>query len=103
MNIYFLRVPYISLAWFFTIAKNEIQAIEKAARKIDSQTVDFFDPSIFEIKYITICEGNDNGGLDESITGHCYHCPNCNKHLTSLFLCPACFTRYDIPETARYI
>jgi hypothetical protein len=36
-----------------------------------------------------ICDG-------ESISGHLWHCPNCDAHLTSLFLCPECGVRYDM-------
>lgn len=30
-----------------------------------------------------------------SISGHLWHCPMCDSHLTSLFLCPECGIRYD--------
>lgn len=47
---------------------------------------------------LTLCDGRDNSALDASLTGHWWHCPVCNCHLTSLFLCPECGTRYDEPD-----
>lgn len=39
--------------------------------------------------------GGDKSMLDESLTGHNYHCPKCNEHLTSLYLCAECGTRWQ--------
>lgn len=39
------------------------------------------------------CEG-DLTELDAKLSGHRWHCPKCNKHLTSMMLCPECGTRY---------
>lgn len=38
-----------------------------------------------------------------TISGHLWHCPVCDVHLTSLFLCPECGVRYDTAsrEVAR--
>jgi len=41
----------------------------------------------------------DGTALDERLTGHNYHCPDCNKQLTSLGLCGECGKRYDITNT----
>lgn len=35
------------------------------------------------------CESRIRG-----LSGHQLHCPRCNEHLTSLFLCPMCGQRY---------
>lgn len=35
-----------------------------------------------------VCDG-------ENISKHLWHCPVCDAHLTSLFLCPECGIRYD--------
>jgi hypothetical protein len=32
-----------------------------------------------------------------SLSGHDWHCPACDHHLTSLYLCPACGVRYTPP------
>ena len=29
------------------------------------------------------------------LSGHLWHCPNCDVHLTSLMFCPECGVRYD--------
>ncbi len=42
-----------------------------------------------------VCNGKDETELDESITGHKLHCQKCNHHLTSLYHCPNCNTRYE--------
>ena len=34
-------------------------------------------------------------GLDFNLTGHNEHCPDCDTHLTSLYLCPDCGIRYE--------
>lgn len=44
---------------------------------------------------LRLCRG-DESELDESLTGHKYHCPKCDVHLTSLGLCPNCGTRFEI-------
>ena len=44
---------------------------------------------------LRLCMGDKNQ-LDESLTGHKYHCPKCDVHLTSLGLCGECGTRYNI-------
>lgn len=47
------------------------------------------------------CNG-DATQLDAKLAGHEWHCPRCDKHLTSGMLCPECGTRYtdcDIWET----
>lgn len=44
------------------------------------------------------CNGRDRSQLDEALTGHRYHCPKCNVHLTSGLLCPKCGKRYDWPR-----
>jgi hypothetical protein len=31
----------------------------------------------------------------KDLSGHDLHCPDCDKHLTSLFLCPECGQRYE--------
>lgn len=31
-----------------------------------------------------------------SLTHHDWHCPECDHHLTSLYLCPKCGMRYDL-------
>lgn len=33
------------------------------------------------------------------LSGHTWHCPLCDVHLTSLGLCPTCGVRYELPET----
>jgi tRNA(Ile2) C34 agmatinyltransferase TiaS len=33
--------------------------------------------------------------LDDKLAGHNKHCPKCDNHLTSLYLCPECGVRYD--------
>ena len=45
--------------------------------------------------YFLPCLGNDESMLDETLSGHKYHCPHCNTHLTSLYLCCDCGVRYD--------
>ena len=45
--------------------------------------------------YFLPCLGNDESMLDEELSGHKYHCPKCNSHLTSLYLCGDCGVRYD--------
>ena len=46
--------------------------------------------------YFLPCLGwNDMSLLDESLTGHKYHCHYCNGHLTSLYFCADCGIRYD--------
>lgn len=34
-----------------------------------------------------------------SLSHHDWHCPKCDHHLTSLYLCPECGTRYNPPIT----
>lgn len=46
---------------------------------------------------LKICNGNDKTLLDESLSRHKFHCPNCDMHLTSLGLCPHCGTRWELP------
>ena len=45
--------------------------------------------------YFIPCDGNDTSMLDEELSGHKYHCPSCNEHLTSLYLCAKCGVRLD--------
>lgn len=33
-----------------------------------------------------------------SLSHHDWHCPKCDHHLTSLYLCPECGTRYNPPN-----
>ena len=47
---------------------------------------------------LKICNGNDKTLLDESLSGHKFHCPNCDMHLTSLGLCSHCGTRWELPD-----
>lgn len=42
-----------------------------------------------------LCNGVDSSELDQALTHHNLHCPDCNVHLTSLFLCPQCGTRFE--------
>lgn len=50
--------------------------------------------SIKDIYYLP-CNGNDESLLDTSLSGHNYHCPHCNTHLTSLYFCCKCGVRWD--------
>lgn len=43
--------------------------------------------------------GQPHAMMDEAITGHKLHCPDRDKHLTSLLLCPDCGTRYAVIRT----
>ena len=45
--------------------------------------------------YFLPCFGSHEDMLDEELTGHRFHSPCCNAHLTSLYLCPNCGVRYD--------
>ena len=47
---------------------------------------------------LKICNGKDETQLDIALSGHKYHCPNCDIHLTSLGFCSNCGVRFDIPE-----
>jgi hypothetical protein len=40
-----------------------------------------------------VCGPDCQSGIRE-LSGHPYHCPNCNEHLTSLGLCPKCGIRF---------
>lgn len=51
---------------------------------------------------LILCDGRDNSALDASLTGHFWHCPGCDRHLTSLFLCPECGVRYEQPGQEEY-
>lgn len=42
---------------------------------------------------LLICNSECKSGL-RGLSGHTLHCPQCNEHLTSLFLCPNCGQRY---------
>ena len=43
--------------------------------------------------------GQAHHAMDEAITGHRLHCPECDCHLTSLLLCPECGERYMVIRT----
>ena len=47
---------------------------------------------------LLFCTGLDNSALDKHLTGHLWHWPVCDCHLTLLFLCPECGIRYDEPD-----
>lgn len=44
-------------------------------------------------------DDQEHSAMDESITGHKLHCPDCDQHLTSLLLCLKCGRRYAITHT----
>ncbi len=53
---------------------------------------------------LKLCKGQDRTALDETITGHKFHCPFCNVHLTAQLLCSKCGTLFeetDVQETER--
>lgn len=61
-----------------------------------------FAKELIDLKMLTMrdvyflpCLGNDKSMLDETLSGHKYHCRHCNTHLTSLYLCCDCGVRYD--------
>lgn len=69
------------------VAQNNLFA--SAKRQISSGNLTMKDV------YFLPCPGNDESMLDEILTGHQYHCPNCNTHLTSLYFCGDCGVRWD--------
>jgi hypothetical protein len=41
----------------------------------------------------SLCSKTCKSGM-AALTGHMWHCPDCDEHLTSLLLCPKCGARY---------
>lgn len=57
MNIkYRLRIPSLSLIWFEVYAKDENEALRKIVSGINSETVDYSDPSVWQIERIYVTE-----------------------------------------------
>jgi len=51
---------------------------------------------------LKICSGPDCNWGHKELTNHLWHCPICNAHLTSLFLCPECGIRW-IPHISSIV
>jgi hypothetical protein len=49
---YRLRIPALTTAWFFVEAKDERQAVEIVANKINSQKVDYHDFSCWQVEEV---------------------------------------------------
>lgn len=64
----------------------------------DNSTI-FDDSDQLMIKLIVCESGSQNCKYgNASLSHHDWHCPKCDVHLTSLYACPECGTRYNPPN-----
>lgn len=80
-------------------AKNKKDALNKADELLSNIShVELYDVEKYD--GLLLCHCKDD---EYRITGHFWHCPSCDSHLTSLGLCPECGTRYEFEENIPFI
>ena len=52
---YHLRIPDLSLQWYEINARSEDEALRKVVKKINSNTVDYSDKSVWQIEKLCTC------------------------------------------------
>ena len=56
MNTYRLRIPAISLAWKYIDAESADDAIDIIVSKINSDTIDYSDKSVWQVEIVKASE-----------------------------------------------